>query len=91
MAPTHLVNGITDGQHAVTKPLEFSSIFLNQGYKESTFLLPLIFLSQGQFYLWIGPKGICHLKEEDYFPFLKKKQTRTTKNTKQALPWWSSG
>lgn len=68
--PTHLVNGIANGQHVGTKPLEFPSILLHQGYKESAVLLSLVFLSQGQFYLWICPEGICHLKEVNYFAFL---------------------
>lgn len=70
LVPTHLVNGVANGQHVGSKPLEFPSIFLHQSYEESAVLLPLIFLSQGQFYLWIGPEGICHLKEMNCFIFL---------------------
>lgn len=69
-AVTHLVNCIANSQHIGTKSLEFPSIFLHQGYKKRALLLVLIFFSQGQFYLWISPKGICHLKEIRYFFFL---------------------
>lgn len=59
----YLVNGVAYGQQVSTKPLEFPPILLHQGYKESASLLTLILLCQGQLYLWIGPKGICHVKE----------------------------